>query len=265
MSSRFHRPDREEMDGQKLKRITASDRKLITLAVSANRRNRKWQEAKENAQHGPHTCVHCHAEPCGSMWPQGACCHRCTHLPMPHWKLTHVLWYRKKPFYVMEVMARRPGAPTPEELKELRADRQRGEIDEEQRWGVQRTEKVGSISDAVYYRWDGVSHWIRRARTHYFLGVRASPAEFMRCLPTAEELVEFAPRERAPNPFEEGITERPADEVGDPIGDRIEQPPPEKPTGEKFYKHGLAFVELAEAEEQEARDDAALLAEGKQP
>lgn len=240
---------------QKLHHVTSSDRRMILLAASANRRSRKWQEAKLDVQFGPHTCQHCRAEPCGSMWPHGACCHKCTHLPMPRWRLTHVLWYRKKPFYVMEVPVRRPGAPTETESAELEADARRAPPEGEQIWGVQRTDKLGSISDAVYYRWDGVSFWTRRARTHYFLGVRVSPAEFMRALPNAEELSEFAPRDRPPHPFEEGITERPADEVGEPIADRVAAPPVVPPEDGRHYKKGLLFVEVEEAEADRAAEE----------
>lgn len=210
---------------QKLKRVTQADRNAIRLATSTNRRMKKFAEAARDAKVGPHCCEHCHAEPCGSMWPFGACCHRCTHLPMPKWRLTHVLWYRKKPFYVMEVSTRRPGAPTETERRAMEEDADVEEPSEEERIAFARKKKLGTIDDAVYYRWDGVIQWTRRARTHYFLGVRALPVEFLRMMPNQEELLRYAPRERPPHPFEEGPTERPADEVGEPFYDRTQDPP----------------------------------------
>jgi len=238
----------DRLDEADLKRVTASDRRAIQFAVSANRRTRKWHEAKVDAGFGPHCCGHCRAEPCGSMWPHGACCHKCTHLPMPRWRLTHVIWYRKKPYFVMEVPVRRPGERTETERKAMEEDADGPEPTDEQRYGVQRSEKLGSLSDAVYYRWDGVCQWTRRARTHYFLGVRASPAEFLRSLPNAEELREFAPRERPPNPFEEGIVERPADEVGEPFSDRVEMPAEDSAgeTGKLYVKDGLYLEDVEE-------------------
>lgn len=233
---------KKEGKEQKLKLVTASDRRIIRLAASATKRSRKWEEARRNAAFGPHCCEHCHAEPCGSLWPDAACCHRCTHLPMDRWKLTHVLWYRKKPYYVMEVAARRPGAPTEEERKAGEADAE-VEEDPEERWGVARRQKVGTISDAVYYRWDGVCQWVRRARVHYFLGQRVSVAEFMRALPNEAEKALYVPRERPPNPFEESIAERPADEIGVPFSDRVEEPPPMERGDGAYHKHLFAFVE----------------------
>ncbi len=243
------------MKEQKLKRVTASDRRTIRLAVSQNKRHRKWQEAKLDSQFGPHTCGHCRAEPCGSMWPHGACCHRCTHLPMPMWQLTHVLWYRQKPYYVMEVSVRRPGAPTPEERRELERDATLPEPSEAERRGEERRQKLPArsehrapsvVTDAAYYRWDGVCQWVRRARAHYFLGVRVSPVEFLRSVPNAEELLEYAPRERPPNPFEEGLVDNPEGELGEPLVDRTEFGPEEPETAERYYKKGLQVVELEE-------------------
>ncbi len=245
------------MKEQKLKRVTQSDRRKIVLAVSQNKRSRRWQEAKLDAQFGPHTCGHCRAEPCGSMWPHGACCHRCTHLPMPDWELSHVLWFRKKPYYVMEVVARRPGV---EDGRKPKAESLPAELEDEQRYGVQTSPvAAAAVSDAVYYRWDGVVQWVRRARAHYFLGVRVSPAEFLRSRPNEEELAAFAPRERAPHPFEQGVTASSDDELGEPFLDQTEpEPAPEAPEG-RYYKKGLQFVEVDDTEgdpEQEAeRDD----------
>ena len=231
------------MKEKKLHRVTKSDRRNISLSASRNRRWRHWEEAARDAKIGPHCCSHCHAEPCGAAWPRGACCHKCTHEPMARWRLTHVIWYHKKPFYVMEVAARRPGVPTEEERRELEQSASL-ELEEEQRRGQRRSEKLpaseGSVTDAVYYRWDGVSFWVRRARTHYFLGVRVSTAEFMRTLPSEEELLEFAPREAPPNPFEESIAERPEDETGDAINDRTDLSPERQPLDE-----GGHYVESA--------------------
>ncbi len=269
------------MKEQKLKRVTDGDRRRMKLSVSQNKRSRKWQEAKLDSEFGPHTCGHCRAEPCGACWPHAACCHRCTHPPMPRWKLTHVLWYRKKPYYVMEVSARRPGAtegignkgeaaaaglgnrvgsrsrsgsgsgsgpttllPTPYSASPP------GELSDEIRWGVQRSPAAReTVTDALYYRWDGVCQWVRRARTHYFLGVRVSPVEFLRNLPNEEEKIEFAPRERPPNPFEEGIVESPDGELGDPFSDQTEPAPEAGDDGARYYKRGLQVSEIEEEEE----------------
>src|SRR4029077_16321690 len=262
------------MKEQKLKRITESDRRRMLLAVSQNKRSRKWQEATLDSHFAPHPCGHCRAEPCGGMWPHAACCHRCTHLPMPRWRLTPVLWYRQKPYFVMESAARRPGAdgaegrltansgrrtdrnsdPDPDLAVSRKPSAVRPPLSAEERYGVQ-TSSGGAApaTDAVYYRWDGVSHWVRRARTHYFLGVRVSPAEFFRCLPNEEEKMEFAPRERPPNPFEAGISEG-EEESGAPFLDQIETPP-EQEVGGRMYKKGLQFVEVEDAEKEE-NDDA---------
>lgn len=258
------------MKEQKLKRVTDGDRRRMLLAASQNRRHRKWHEARLESEFGPHTCGHCRAEPCGSSWPHAACCHRCTHLPMPRWRLTHVLWYRKKAYYVMEVAARRPGAAdtgdrVPGAGKRVGSGSRFSlvpgprspdpDLDEEQLYGVQ-TSSGGqaAATDAIYYRWDGVCQWVRRARTHYFLGVRVSPAEFLRSLPSEEELREFQPRERPPNPFEEGIAESPEGELGAPFLDQREFEPEEEETELPHGKQGLRFVEVGEDEQAEEDD-----------
>ena len=255
------------MKEQKLKRVTKSDRRVIGFAVSQNKRRRRWQEAKLDAQFGPHTCGYCRAEPCGSMWPHGACCHRCTHLPMPDWRLTHVLWYRKKPYFVMEVAARRPGAAAQGLLaagsgsgkarsQKPGVSEPSSDLDDEQRWGVQRSPvEAATATDAVYYRWDGVCQWVRRARAHYFLGVRVSPVEFLRSLPNEEEKIEFAPRERPPNPFEEGVTEAEGDDVGDPFSDQTEDRPEEPDDGRRYEKRGLQVADPGEELALEEDDD----------
>ena len=125
--------------GQTLRRVTSADRKTITLAVSRNRRWRKWEMARQEARVGPCACVHCGSEPCGASWPEGRCCHRCSHESMPKWRASHVLWFRKKPFYVMEI-------------------------------GVGKT--------GLYYRQDGVVHFVRRSSEWFFLGARMNPPEF---------------------------------------------------------------------------------------
>lgn len=222
---------------QKLKHVTRGDRKRIQYATSTNRRLRAFAEAARDAKVGPHCCQHCSAEPCGGMWPFGACCHRCTHLPMPGWVLTHVLWYRKKPFYVMEVTVRRPGEPTERERAALAADRDVEEPSLEERQGIERKRKLGTIDDAIYYRWDGVSQWTRRARSHYFLGVRVTPLEFLRMTPNEQEIRDFAPRERPWNPFEEGMMDAPGDEVGEPFRDGqagVPEPGPTESIGRYF-------------------------------
>lgn len=207
------------MPEQKLKRVTTSDRRRIREATSTNRRSRAFAEAARDARVGPHCCKHCGAEPCGGMWPFASCCSRCTHLPMPGWHLTHVLWHHKKPYHVMEVAVRRPGVPTERERAALEADAAVPEPTLEERQGLLRKQKLGTIDDAVYYRWDGVSFWTRRARSHYFLGVKVSPIEFLRVAPTEQELRDYAPRERPWHPFEEGLSDAPADEVGEPFRD----------------------------------------------
>lgn len=250
------------MKEQKLKRVTDGDRRRMKLSVSQNRRSRKWQEAKLDSEFGPHTCGHCRSEPCGAQWPHAACCHRCTHQPMPRWKLTHVLWYRKKPYYVMEVAARRPGGATSDlrprtsgsgsEKSEVRSPKPEvpPPLEDEQRWGVQRSPAAReAVSDALYYRWDGVCQWVRRARTHYFLGVRVSPVEFLRNLPNDEERVEFAPRERPPNPFEEGIVENEGREEGDAFSDQTEPAPEAGDDGARYYKRGLQVSEFEEEDD----------------
>lgn len=264
------------MKEQKLKRVTDGDRRRMLLAASQNKRHRKWQEAKLDSEFGPHTCGHCRAEPCGSSWPHAACCHRCTHMPMPRWRLTHVLWYRKKPYFVMEVAARRPGADAERKVRGSAPPRKASRFEsgsrsggpansnsrnlepseaaeeQEQLYGVQ-TSSGGqaAATDAIYYRWDGVAQWVRRARTHYFLGVRVSPAEFLRSLPNEEELREFEPRERPPNPFEEGIAESPDGELGAPFLDQRGFEPEEDEPALPHGKQGLRFVEVGEDDEDE--------------
>lgn len=258
------------MKEQKLKRVTESDRRRIVLAVSQNRRSRKWQEAKLDSEFGPHTCGHCRAEPCGARWPHGACCHRCTHLPMPRWRLTHVLWYRKKPYYVMEVAARRPGESGGAEAAGFRRGGRSSDLDlagsrrpeasapltDEQRYGVQRSPGgAAAATDAVYYRWDGVSQWVRRARTHYFLGVRVSPAEFLRSLPNEDELAEFLPRERPPHPFEASVVEQPEGELGDEFLDQTERDPEEADAGGRYEKRGLRMTDPDRTGSEDEDDD----------
>ena len=295
------------MKEQKLKRVTDGDRRRMKLSVSQNKRSRKWQEAKLDSEFGPHTCGHCRAEPCGACWPHAACCHRCTHPPMPRWKLSHVLWYRKKPYYVMEVAARRPGREVAEAAPGLglgawggepasdRASKKRpsepgsgsgsgrgskserartslvpetapspkpqaGErsepspLEDEIRWGVQRSPAAReTVTDALYYRWDGICQWVRRARTHYFLGVRVSPVEFLRNLPNDEERAEFAPRDRPPNPFEEGIVENEGREEGDAFSDQTEPAPQAVDDGARYYKRGLQVSELEDEEDDDGK------------
>ena len=173
-----------------------------------------------------------------------------------------MLWYDRKPFYVMEVAARRPGEPTEEERRALEEVAEH-EASEEERQGLVRGKSLGSsrrdaITDAIYYRWDGVCQWVRRARTHYFLGERISGARFVRCLPNEEELQLFAPRERPPNPLEgEGIGEVDPSEIGDPYREEVEAPPeePEEEPKGVYYKRGPQFVEVGDEDAQESEGD----------
>lgn len=204
-------------DDQKLHRITNKDRRKMDFAISVNRRRRAWHQAELDARAGPQACRHCGREPCGLSWPDARCCHRCTHEPMRRWALSHVLYYRQKPFFVMEVETGGASPEPPPPSEEDFAPGHRGRRDRQRQI---RSRELGR--DAIYYRADGVVMWVRRGRTHYFLGARVSIIEFSRQLATAEEKAWFAASflGEVPNeePFEASLVERTMDEDAEDVG-----------------------------------------------
>jgi hypothetical protein len=178
----------EDYNGQKLKRITRADRRNILLTSSANKRRRRWEEMRQEAKKGPGACAKCGAPSCGNLWPDARCCYECTHEEMVEWKPTHVLWFRGKPFKVME-----------------------------ETFGAQKTV-------SVYYRQDGLVQWIRRGTAHFFLGERVSAPEFTRFL-ARDAMKSKGRRGRSVTPDEIIDAESAeASEVGDEVdGDDFEE------------------------------------------
>ena len=196
----------EPVEDQKLRRVTMSDRRKMLLAHSANRRRRQAFEMEQEAREGPQACKSCGREPCGILWPEGRCCARCSHEPMRHWVLTHVLCLRGKAFPVMEVTTEGV-LPT--------VDPEEGDFPEGHPGRRQYEKKLRArmeMRDAIYYRWDGVVQWVRRARTHYFLGARVSVVEFLRRLPKPDEQARFSGEPLEEHPFESSMVERQRDE-----------------------------------------------------
>lgn len=207
----------EPKEQQKLRRVTSADRRRMDLAISANRRRRRWFEIEQEAKEGPQACRHCGKEPCGLLWPEAACCHRCSHEPMRHWQLSHVLRYSGRSFFVMEVTTGGHLPPvSPEE----------GDFPENHPGRREYRKKLAArmeTRDAIYYRMDGTIQWVRRARTHYFLGQRISPVDFIRALPTPADRARFSHEPEAEEAFAESLVERAVDDdVGDVEAETID-------------------------------------------
>lgn len=194
-----------------LKRVTSADRKKIALATSVNRRWRAWEEARRDAMLGPGACSACGGQPCGASWPRARCCHDCSHVAMPGWRPTHVLWYQRRPFYVMEVRMR---------------------------------------LNALYYREDGVCQWVRRTVQegdveHFFLGQRVGRADFARFLFSDPEGYPEGPDRENPTTRYELVSDEASDEE-----DAGEDDDGEDDGGEDVAENSETGVEQDEDEDE---------------
>lgn len=133
---------------ERIKRVSQADRKKIQLSTKLNRFWRKREELREQARVGPGCCVHCGSEPCGGSWgpllgeESGKCCSRCNHTAVEGWRPSHILWYDKKAFFVVEVPVGKAGS--------------------------------------VYLRQDGVAWFMRIGEHHYFLGRQLASVDVAR-------------------------------------------------------------------------------------
>lgn len=136
---------------RELKRVSQADRKKIALSTTLNRFWRRREENRAEAKLGPGCCRHCGSEPCGGGWGplfgehSARCCDHCSHAPIEGFRPTHVIWHRKKAFFVREVPMGRGGG-------------------------------AGSL----YLRGDGVAWFMRIGESHYFLGRELQSVDFAR-------------------------------------------------------------------------------------
>lgn len=88
------------MTEQKLKKVSAADRKAIALTSSTNRRAAENFRREQVRRQGPASCHWCGADSCGVLWtrpgepePGGErCCDKCDHEPVEGWQHTHTAW-----------------------------------------------------------------------------------------------------------------------------------------------------------------------------
>lgn len=102
------------MKEQKLKHVGPTERKVIALTTSSNRRAAANYQREMLRRKGRGACTWCGAQSCGHLWskpgeeqPRGErCCDRCSHEPVKGWQHTHTAWDGNVPYPVCALVMR---------------------------------------------------------------------------------------------------------------------------------------------------------------